>query len=309
MQTPLVSVIVPAYNQAEYLPDALASVLNQTYSNWECIIVNDGSSDHTSQVAEEWCRKDHRFRFISLQNGGVSNARNTAISIASGFYILPLDGDDKISDNYIDELVKIMNERPDVKVCYGQGEKFGIVSGVWNVAEYSLENLILSNMIHCSGLFRKTDFDAVGGYDIKMHDGLEDWEFWINLLKNGGKVVKSDAARFYYRVKDVSRMTKISRGQRYRLLAYIYYKHSELYESFINDESKRLSIDFPYSFWLSAKIYFKDDLQRKARLKKYYTFKLRKELSGYGFLQRKKMFFHWFRIGKLDFSLLDVIKK
>ncbi|HEY0091600.1 MAG TPA: glycosyltransferase family A protein, partial [Flavobacterium sp.] len=242
-------------------------------------------------------------------NGGVSNARNVAIAHSTGEFILPLDGDDKISTNYIFELLEVFDEDPNITVAYGGGEKFGIANGLWEVAEYSLENLILSNMIHCTGMFRRSDFERIGGYDVKMHEGLEDWEFWINLLKNGGQVRKVDTARFFYRVKEVSRMTKITRGKRYRLLAYIYSKHSELYENYVNDYSKPISIDFPYSFWLSAVTYFKDDHERIRKLNKYFKFKLNSELKKTNFLQRKRLLFYWYRIGKLDFSLWDVITK
>ena len=68
----LVSIIIPCYNQAEYLPDALESVFNQTYQNWECIIVNDGSTDTTELVSKEWCEKNKRFKYFQKQNGGLS---------------------------------------------------------------------------------------------------------------------------------------------------------------------------------------------------------------------------------------------
>ena len=91
---PKVSVIVPCYNQGEYLADALESVLYQTFTDWECIIVNDGSSDNTEEVANKFCELDKRFKYISQTNQGVSAARNNGIKASSGTYILPLDGDD-----------------------------------------------------------------------------------------------------------------------------------------------------------------------------------------------------------------------
>ena len=83
----LVSIIVPCYNQAQYLPETLQSVLDQTYTNWECIIVNDGSPDATEAVAQEWCEKDHRFIYLKKENGGLSSARNAGLKIAKGDYI------------------------------------------------------------------------------------------------------------------------------------------------------------------------------------------------------------------------------
>ena len=88
---PLISVIVPCYNQAQYLDECLQSVLNQTYQNWECIIVNDGSPDNTHEIAESYCRKDARFKYFYKENGGLSSARNAGISISNGEFIQFLD--------------------------------------------------------------------------------------------------------------------------------------------------------------------------------------------------------------------------
>ena len=76
MNTPQVSIIVPCYKQAQFLSEALESVINQSYYNWECIIVNDGSPDHTDDIANEWLSRDERFNYVSIKNGGLSHARN-----------------------------------------------------------------------------------------------------------------------------------------------------------------------------------------------------------------------------------------
>jgi len=93
-----VSVIVPCYEQAKYLPEAIESVVNQTYTNWECIIVNDGSTDNTIQVAEFLIEKynDKQLIIINQTNKGLPEARNCGIKASKGKYILPLDADDKL---------------------------------------------------------------------------------------------------------------------------------------------------------------------------------------------------------------------
>lgn len=101
-QMPKISVVVPCYNQAQYLDECLQSVLNQTYQDWECIIVNDGSPDNTEDVAKSWAEKDTRFIYLSKENGGLSSARNAGIEIAKGEWILPLDADDKIGERYLE---------------------------------------------------------------------------------------------------------------------------------------------------------------------------------------------------------------
>lgn len=81
---PRISVIVPCYRQAQFLPEALASVQSQTFPDWKCIIVNDGSPDNTAAVAREWVRKDSRCRYIEKPNGGLSSARNCGLKEARG---------------------------------------------------------------------------------------------------------------------------------------------------------------------------------------------------------------------------------
>lgn len=96
---PLISVIVPCYNQAQYLDECLQSILDQSYQNWECIIVNDGSPDHTEEVAKKWTEKDFRFKYIYKENGGLSSARNAGLKEAKGEWIQFLDSDDFISSS------------------------------------------------------------------------------------------------------------------------------------------------------------------------------------------------------------------
>lgn len=304
MEAHLVSVIVPCYNQGQFLPDTLESVLNQSYTNWECIIVNDGSIDDTEKVALEWHQKDNRFVYISIENHGVSYARNLGVQNAKGFYILPLDGDDKISLNYIEEMVFNMDDN--TAVVYGEVESFGVNNGKCISSKYDFNNLLFGNMIHCSGLFRTSDFLKINGYDINMRDGYEDWEFWINLLKSNGNAKKVDSAYLFYRTHIVSRMKRINLQKRYQLIAYIYHKHYELYENYCSDYSKNININFAYCFYLSAKKYKTNRIQE---LKKYYYYRLGLELSKFSFLKKKRILLSWFIRGKLNLTLFDVLLK
>ena len=185
MSNPLVSVIVPSYNQGVYLADALNSVLNQTYTTWECIIIDDGSTDNTKEVALDFCRLDERFLYIYQNNQGVSAARNNAIRHSSGKYILPLDGDDIIVKTYLTDAVPVLENDSNVKVVYGDAEYFGAKSGLMPLKPFSLPTLLNENCIFNTAMYRRTDYDKIAGYDETMNDGYEDWEFWISLLNNG----------------------------------------------------------------------------------------------------------------------------
>jgi len=308
MKSPLVSIIVPCYNQGEYLEEAINSVILQTYENWECIIINDGSSDDTDIIAKKCCSKDERVKYFKNQNGGVSNARNFGIKRSLGNYILPLDADDKIDVSYIEKCLDILLKDGDTKVVYGIVENFGAVNGELILANFDFNCLIFSNMIPCTGLFRKKDWERVQGYDEKMVEGYEDWEFWINLLKDGGNVKKINDTYLYYRSRANSRMKGISTKKRYKLIAYILYKHSVLYEKLIFNYAENFNINFSYSYYLGIKTYQKKDTRKLQKAKEQYDFRLKEVLKKYTFFQKKKILFYWYRRGKLNLSFFNFLK-
>lgn len=227
MKNPLVSVIVPCYNQAQYLDECLQSVLEQTYENWECIIVNDESPDNTEKIVKQWLNRDLRFKYVFKENGGLSSARNSGISIARGEFILPLDADDKIGKNYLKLGISEFLNDEFLKVVYCRAEKFGIENGEWILKDFSLKLLAKDNMIFCSALYRKKDWELVMGYDANMIYGLEDWEFWIAILKNGGGVKKLNYLGFFYRIKTKSMIKNIEKSQKKKLFEYISVKHAD----------------------------------------------------------------------------------
>lgn len=227
---PIISVVIPCYNQGEYLGDALKSLERQFFSEWECIIVNDGSSDCTEKVAREYLNKDQRFSYIYQENSGLSNARNIGICKAEGEYILPLDADDYISPYYIKLAIKAFNKDALLKVVYCKSEKFGVEQGLWELLPFSLLNLKLKNMIFCSAIFRKDDWKRVEGYDENLRQGWEDWEFWIAVLKNGGKVKRLNSIGFYYRTKPNSMIKNMDINVQDKVFSYINEKHLDFFE-------------------------------------------------------------------------------
>lgn len=223
---PLLSIIVPCYNQAQYLDECLQSVCNQTFQDWECIIVNDGSPDHTEEVAQPWILKDNRFSYLYSENKGVSNARNIGIEKAKGQFILPLDADDKISNDYTALAINEFQVNKELTLVYCKAKKFGDLNEDWILDDFSLQQLAIDNMIFCSAIYKKTDWEKVGGYDINMITGLEDWEFWIALLKDNAKVVKLDIFGFYYRIKLNSRQKNLHLLEKKDLFKYLSVKHA-----------------------------------------------------------------------------------
>lgn len=233
----LVSVIVPCYNQAIYLSDALESLLQQTYQNWEAIVVNDGSSDNTEGIALEYAKKYPKIKYVAKENGGLSSARNKGIECAKGEYILPLDADDMLKPEYMEKAMDAFEKSPQLKLVYCQGLFFGAKTGLWENLHYSgYKNQLLWNSIFCSAFYKKSDWEKVGGYDENMRKGHEDWEFFIRLLNGEGLVCQIQAPLFCYRIKDVSMITMATKKEIMAETAlYIYSKNRAIYASYFGD--------------------------------------------------------------------------
>lgn len=196
---PKISVVVPCYNAAKYVAETLLSVAKSDYPNWECVVVNDGSTDDSERVVTAICSADKRFRLLSQENSGPSAARNLAITHCTGELVLPLDSDDLISPDYLKEAAAILMLQPDIKLVYCLARKFGRKNKAWNLPEYSFDKLLVDNMIFCTAMFRKEDFMKTRGFDETMRSGREDWDFWIEFLKDGGRVHRIEKVHFFYR--------------------------------------------------------------------------------------------------------------
>lgn len=105
---PVVSIIIPVYNTEKYLRQCLNSVLNQSFSNWECIVVDDGSTDGSGMICDEYGQMDNRFHIVHKQNDGVSTARNRGLDLAIGIYISFIDGDDFIESDFLEKMLSAM---------------------------------------------------------------------------------------------------------------------------------------------------------------------------------------------------------
>ena len=196
---PLVSIIVTCYNQGPYLGDALSSVLNQSYQNWECWIVNDGSSDNTEEEARRFCGMDNRFNYLSHSNQGVSFSRNQGLANAKGSYVQFLDGDDILESGKIERQVDFMLQNPQVDIVYGSSRYFfhntpgdyfilthrgGIPTIETHYAdEHQKEALLAGNIATiCATLYKRKIFEVVKGFEDIV---FEDWLLHIECAFNG----------------------------------------------------------------------------------------------------------------------------
>lgn len=197
-----VSIIIPCFNAGTMLCEALSSVEKvRNQSVIEVIIVDDGSSDaDTIQILKESALAGHCV--ISQSNRGPAAARNAAIRLASGEFILPLDSDNRLRNVCIKEGASLLRDDPTIGVVYTDAEYFGEVSGRWNVPEFNLLSLIRRNFIDVCALYRKRLWEEVGGYDEqRLLMGLEDWDFWLRVTLLGSRFVHIPEIGFDYRVR------------------------------------------------------------------------------------------------------------
>ena len=224
---PLVSVVIPCYNQGQFIEDAVASVAIQSFDDLEIIIVNDGSSDSfTNELLAGYDRD--RVRVIATDNRGLAAARNTGIGAATGRYILPLDADDTINQGYVEKAVSILEENPEIGIVYCQATLFGAVETDWELPDYSLQRMLIDNIIFCSAFFRRDDWLAVGGYDEGMIYGWEDYSLWLSLIERGKKVHQIQERLFRYRVSSDSMVRSKEKWQKVEMLKRIYMRHQTI---------------------------------------------------------------------------------
>ena len=208
----VVSIIIPCYNQAQYLDECLQSVLGQTYSNWECIIVNDGSLDESEKVALQWVGTDPRFVYYVKENQGVSNARNFGIEKAAGDYIQFLDADDVLDSRKLELSLREINQRTNIVIT--NFSRFvdnpqnavptfcDLKQELFNFSAVLLKwESVFSIPIHC-GFFKIGLF-----HDFRFPEELktrEDWIMWLYLFRKEMNVVFIDKPLANYRVNPKS---------------------------------------------------------------------------------------------------------
>jgi glycosyltransferase involved in cell wall biosynthesis len=258
-----ISVIIPCYNQAGFLKETCNSVLNQTYANWEVLLINDGSTDDTEIVAKEICDNDERFKYFYKENGGLSSARNYGLDKMSGDYIQFLDSDDLLEFTKFEKSInsgaelcitnfEMLSTKREEPFCILEGE------------EFTYENVLLnwdvkfSIPIHC-GLFSAKMIS-----DIKFNLNLkakEDWVFWLDFLKKKPKVSFINEPLTIYRLHDSNMCKDKSHMDDNCKVAYefIYSKLSEYYKgvffksiaiNFVNERSK---CDYIYERYTNEK--------------------------------------------------------
>ena len=209
----MISVVVPVYNVETYLVECLDSIQNQTYTDFEVILVNDGSTDGSQAICERYCQADKRFRLMNQTNQGLSAARNKGVEISTGEYIVFVDSDDVIKINYLEKLMQYMTEDVDIVECIFTVKKMEfldenietttiIFEGDSNEAVKFFPNHTL-NVNAVTKLYRREIVEAVPYIDGVI---FEDVYCGIGMLKYIRKIIKIDYKGYYYRQHQASIM-------------------------------------------------------------------------------------------------------
>ena len=198
---PTISVIIPAYNAERTILETIASVQQQTFSDFEMIIINDGSSDRTVEILDNV--KDERLKIFSYQNSGVSVARNRGISHATGEFIAFLDADDLWTSDKLEAQLTALQQHPEAGVAYSwtcfMREKGGSYIEKSRAFEGNVyAKLLVTNFLHSGSnpLIRREAIESVGGFDTTLIPS-EDWDFYLRLAARWSFVLVPKPQIFY----------------------------------------------------------------------------------------------------------------
>ena len=227
----LISIIVPIYNVENYLRQCLDSILNQTYQNFECLLINDGSPDNSADICREYVSKDSRFRYFEKENGGVSSARNLGIEHSKGEYITFIDSDDWVDSDYLEVLYNsLVDERADIAIStykqfnmddncyYVHSYQRGYEKRIFEKYQLIEELPVLERYDQSYGLtFGKIiSKKALGIIRFNEYTTLcEDMEFWYKLYLVSNKIIYINKDTYNYRKYENASLKHIDAKNKY----------------------------------------------------------------------------------------------
>lgn len=278
MKNPCISIIIPCYNQAQYLEKCLQSVLNQTYTNWECIIINDGSSDNTQEVALDWSKKDERYEYLYKENGGVSSARNFGIENAKGKYIVFVDADDTVDEIFLETYIIHIDKDLEFIVqdfnrinTKGKFNNFlGYEDTVFCLSKPSqLNQLKYFEGYVCNKLYKR---EILNNYNIRFDNSLtlcEDLKFYLEYIEYIEKIkfVKNSTYNYFYRSESAT-----NSFHEHNNFIEIFKNYNKIFKNnkFISKKEIQQKYTYLFIMFLSS-MNKKEDSERVQFLKKVYS--------------------------------------
>lgn len=206
---PIISIIMPFYNEKEHIEQTVNSVLNQTFPAWELIIVDDGSNDEDAlKELEKIAKKDKRIHVYHKENSGPGDTRDFAVSKSSesSKYICTLDSDDLIDKTYLEIAYFTLETNSNATWAYTDSIGFGKENYTWNKG-FSSNKLKKVNELTVCAVIKKEDFLAVGGYGVKEKKIFEDWNLWLKFIADKKYPVHNSYYGFWYRRNEYSELS------------------------------------------------------------------------------------------------------
>ena len=218
LENELISIVIPIYNVENYLRQCLDSIVAQTYQNFECLLINDGSPDHSADICREYVSKDSRFRYFEKENGGVSSARNLGIEHSKGEYITFIDSDDWVDSDYLEVLyTTLLEEGADIAVS--TYKKFNIKDNCFyfHIFQRGYDKKTFTGQELIDNLQALSSFDhsysstwgklvkSVRVETIRFNEETtlgEDMEFWYKLFLISDKIVYVNKDTYIYRTSN-----------------------------------------------------------------------------------------------------------
>lgn len=194
---PLVSLAMPIYNYAKRLNPTLQSVYKQDYTNFEIVIVNDGSDNEYCLLKLDSLKNQEGIKIIHKENTGVSDTRNIAVKESNGDYILPLDADDMILDGYLKTGVNIIKNNPEISPVYCDTHHVGEMQGLEKRPEWSKERLLSGPFIVNSSIYSRKAYESTEGYNTEMK-GWVDYDLWVQMMDAGFRGKRIPKGLFVY---------------------------------------------------------------------------------------------------------------
>ena len=231
--SPLVSIILCTYNRAHLVTRAIASVLTQSYRNWELIIIDDGSADDTWQVVMPVVKSDPRITYFYHANAGLPRSRNIGITLASGEYTTFLDSDDEYRDNHLVVRIEAMENKPSLALIYGGVEYVGPIEKQYAPDVQRPGKKIHLSKCYASGTFfaRTSVFKKLNGF--RNLPFAEDFDFIRRMQKRGLKIANVKDPTYRYRVDADNRLCDLyERGGEQAILEFRAHRagqHDELF--------------------------------------------------------------------------------
>ena len=227
-EQPLISVVIPCFNDERHLGDAIRSALEQTYPHVEVIVVDDGSTDESVSVAQSF---GDRVTVLRKRNGGPASARNVGMHAARGAFVTFLDSDDILLPEFLSKTAAVLAADPSLAFVYVQLEHFGAKTGRSDFPEFDVQRLTKGNYLRPTALLRADRIRGVE-FDERLRSGWEDWDYFLTLSERSERGRLLDEPLMLYRKhpqgERLSDLMVEARNKR-RVFLYIMRKHRRLF--------------------------------------------------------------------------------